>query len=116
MTWPRIAFAPILLVSLASQGKTWEDLYAGPSTPYVKHGVPAAYHQTTWCAQMAIEFIAAHRDVHDQHDVHRVRTPDQPQLLTRRLWSHGDTRLASRKPCRAQAQKRSLETSRSRRE
>ncbi len=42
---------------LASQGKTWEELYSGPSTNYIKEGVPAKYHQTTWCATKAVEFI-----------------------------------------------------------
>jgi len=36
---------------------TWEELYGGPSTPYVKHGIPAEYNQSTWCANMAIDFI-----------------------------------------------------------
>ncbi|NQT14414.1 MAG: sulfatase-like hydrolase/transferase [Planctomycetes bacterium] len=46
---------------LAAHGQSWEDLYQGPATPYVKHGVPAEYHQTTWCAEKAVEFIHEHR-------------------------------------------------------
>ena len=42
---------------LAQHGTSWEELYTGPETPYVKHGVPADLHQTTWCAEMAVEFI-----------------------------------------------------------
>jgi choline-sulfatase len=45
---------------LASKGKTWDELYTGPETPYVKHGIPAEYHQTTWCAEMTIAFIREH--------------------------------------------------------
>ena len=47
---------------LAAQGHTWEDLYDGPSTPYVKHGIPAECHQTTWCAEMAVDFIRQNTD------------------------------------------------------
>ena len=39
------------------QGQNWESLYGGKSTPYVKEGIPAEYSQTTWCANMAIDFI-----------------------------------------------------------
>jgi len=46
---------------LAERGKTWDELYGGPITPYVVAGVSAAYHQTTWCAEMAIEFMREHR-------------------------------------------------------
>jgi choline-sulfatase len=42
---------------LAAQGQSWESLYQGPETPYVKEGVPAQFHQTTWCAEAAIDFI-----------------------------------------------------------
>ena len=51
--WPENAYTQWL----ARQGQSWEGLYDGPRTPYVKHGVPAEYHQTTWCAEMAIDFI-----------------------------------------------------------
>ena len=33
---------------LKSKGKTWEELYTGRATGYVKEGIPAEYHQTTW--------------------------------------------------------------------
>ena len=46
---------------LAAKGKTWDELYAGPGNNYVKHGIPAEYHQTTWCADMAIKFIRAQK-------------------------------------------------------
>jgi arylsulfatase len=42
---------------LTSKGRTWEELYAGPSTGFVKQGVPGEYHQTTWCAETTIDFI-----------------------------------------------------------
>ncbi len=51
--WPENAYSRWL----AAQGKSWEELYGGPSTPYVKHGIPAEYHQTTWCTEMAVDFI-----------------------------------------------------------
>jgi len=51
--WPENAYTQWL----AQQGKSWEELYDGPSTPYIKHGVPAEYHQSTWCANRAIDFI-----------------------------------------------------------
>jgi len=55
--WPGNAYTQWL----TAHGKTWEELYNGPATPYVKHGVPAEFHQTTWCAEMAIEFIRNHQ-------------------------------------------------------
>ena len=42
---------------LEAHGTSWEELYQGPSTGYVKEGVPAEFHQTTWCAEKAVEFI-----------------------------------------------------------
>lgn len=51
--WPENAYTQWL----TSKGKTWEELYDGPSTEYVKHGIPAEYHQTTWCAEKTIEFL-----------------------------------------------------------
>ncbi len=51
--WPENAYTHWLI----RQGKTWDELYGGPSTPYVKHGIPAEYSQSTWCANMAIDFI-----------------------------------------------------------
>lgn len=46
---------------LAAQGHSWEELYQGPITPYVIGGVPADLHQTTWCANIAIDFIRRHK-------------------------------------------------------
>ncbi|HUT92024.1 MAG TPA: sulfatase-like hydrolase/transferase [Thermoguttaceae bacterium] len=56
--WPENAYTQWL----ASRGRSWDELYTGPATPYVKHGVPAEYHQTTWCAERAVEFIRRNRD------------------------------------------------------
>jgi arylsulfatase len=53
--WPENAYTRWL----AERGKTWDELYDGPETPYVKQGIPAEYHQTTWCADRAIDFIRA---------------------------------------------------------
>lgn len=48
---------------LGSHGKTWDGLYhGGRETPYVKEGVPADFHQTTYCAEKTIDFIREHRD------------------------------------------------------
>ena len=51
--WPENAY----IQWLDKQGTSWEELYSGPATPYVKHGIPAEYNQSTWCANMAIDFI-----------------------------------------------------------
>jgi arylsulfatase A-like enzyme len=51
--WPENAYTQWL----HSKGTSWEELYGGPSTAYIKHGVPEEYNQTTWCAERAIEFI-----------------------------------------------------------
>jgi arylsulfatase A-like enzyme len=48
---------------LAQEGQSWESLYDGPKTAYTKHGIPAAYHQTTWCANKTIDFLQQHQDV-----------------------------------------------------
>ena len=53
--WPENAYTQWL----TKHGQSWEQLYNGPSTRFVKRGVPAKWHQTTWCAEMAIEFIQA---------------------------------------------------------
>lgn len=42
---------------LESKGQSWDQLYQGETDGYVKVGVPAQYHQTTWCAEKTIEFI-----------------------------------------------------------
>ena len=51
--WPENAYTQWL----TQQGQTWDTLYKGQSTPYIKEGIPAEYSQTTWCANMAIDFI-----------------------------------------------------------
>ncbi|MCA9087924.1 MAG: sulfatase-like hydrolase/transferase [Planctomycetaceae bacterium] len=51
--WPENAYTQWL----AKQGVTWEELYQGPQQGHVKEGIPTKYHQTTWCAEMAIEFM-----------------------------------------------------------
>jgi len=53
--WPENAYTQWL----TSKGQSWESLYSGPSTGFVKEGVPAEYHQTTWCAEMTCDFIRA---------------------------------------------------------
>lgn len=55
--WPENAYTQWLEL----QGHTWDELYSGPATPYVKHGIPAEFHQTTWCANRAIDFMRKHR-------------------------------------------------------
>lgn len=47
---------------LRSKGVSWEELYSAPEVDHVKPGVPTEYHQTTWCAEMAIEFIKENRE------------------------------------------------------
>ncbi len=47
---------------LAAQGKTWEELYQFPPAAYSGPGIPAQYHQTKWCADMAIDFMTERRD------------------------------------------------------
>ena len=56
--WPENAYTQWL----QSKGQSWEQLYSGPSTGFVKEGVPAEFHQTTWCAEMAIDFIRSNTD------------------------------------------------------
>ena len=51
--WPENAYTQWL----TKKGQNWKDLYSGPGTPYVKEGVPTEYHQTTWCAEMTMDFI-----------------------------------------------------------
>jgi arylsulfatase len=51
--WPENAYTQWL----TQRGVTWEQLYRGREHKYVKAGVPAEHHQTTWCAEMAIEFL-----------------------------------------------------------
>ena len=51
--WPENAYSQWL----HTKGTSWDQLYDGPSTGFVKAGVPAEFHQTTWCADMTIDFI-----------------------------------------------------------
>lgn len=51
--WPENAYTQWL----HAKGQRWEELYSGHATGYVKEGVPAEFHQTTWCAEMAMDFI-----------------------------------------------------------
>lgn len=51
--WPENAYTQWL----ARQGLSWEQLYTAPETGSVRAGIPARYHQTAWCAEMAIDFI-----------------------------------------------------------
>lgn len=53
--WPENAYTQWL----HSKGQNWDELYSGPTTGFVKQGVPAEFHQTTWCAEMTIDFIRA---------------------------------------------------------
>ncbi len=46
---------------LAARGRTWDELYDGPISDYVIAGVPAEFHQTTWCAEMTVDFIRRYR-------------------------------------------------------
>lgn len=58
--WPENAYSQWL----AARGTCWEELYQATDsgTPYVQHGVPAEFHQTTWCAERTVAFIEAHSD------------------------------------------------------
>ena len=46
---------------LREKGRDWHDLQGRKISPYVQEGPPADYHQTTWCAEKAIEFIRANQ-------------------------------------------------------
>ncbi len=56
--WPENAYARWL----EAQGQTWGDLYHVPDGAYAYPGIPTEYHQTTWCAEMALDFIDQSRD------------------------------------------------------
>ena len=56
--WPENAYTQWL----TAKGTSWEELYDGPTTPYIKHGIPAEFSQTTWCANMAIDFLREQQD------------------------------------------------------
>lgn len=55
--WPENAYTQWL----AKHGTSWDKLYSSPESSYVKQGIPAQFHQTTWCAEMAIQFIEQYR-------------------------------------------------------
>jgi len=47
---------------LTSRGKTWDELYQRQKGALAYAGVPAEYHQTKWCADMAIDFMTEKRN------------------------------------------------------
>lgn len=51
--WPENAYQQWL----TAKGQRWDDLYGEPEVDHVKAGIPAEFHQTTWCSEMAIDFI-----------------------------------------------------------
>lgn len=51
--WPENAYTQWL----TAQGRSWDELHGQPISDYVTRGIPAEFHQTTWCAEMAIDFI-----------------------------------------------------------
>lgn len=48
---------------LHDKGLTWDKIYDNPpaDSPFIRHGVPAEHHQTTWCAEKTIDFIHENR-------------------------------------------------------
>lgn len=56
--WPENAY----IQWLHQQGLSWEDVDGFPDGTFAGPGVPSEYHQTTWCAQMAMQFIDERRD------------------------------------------------------
>ncbi|MBM4080015.1 MAG: sulfatase, partial [Planctomycetes bacterium] len=46
---------------LQAKGVQWKDVYEGPKGRPAYPGVPAPLHQTTWCFEKAMEFIAEPR-------------------------------------------------------
>ena len=55
--WPENAYTQWL----TSKGKSWEELYRGAGTSYIKEGIPDEFHQTTFCAEKTIDFIRANQ-------------------------------------------------------
>lgn len=55
--WPENAYTQWL----HAKGHRWNELYSGPATAYVKEGVPSELHQTTWCAEMTMDFIRGNK-------------------------------------------------------
>lgn len=56
--WPENAYTQWL----EKQGQSWESLHTEAGTDYVKPGPPTEFHQTTWCAEMTIDYIKRHSD------------------------------------------------------
>ncbi len=56
--WPENAYTQWL----TAHGQSWDELYSGTETRFTKQGVPAQWHQTTWCAEMAVDFIRDNQD------------------------------------------------------
>lgn len=54
--WPENEYAQWL----EERGQSWSKLLGPRRSDYVQEGVPAEFHQTTWCAEKAIEFIRKH--------------------------------------------------------
>ncbi len=55
--WPENAYTNWL----TSRGQSWDELYSGHESRFVKEGIPAEFHQTTWCAEKACEFMREHQ-------------------------------------------------------
>lgn len=57
--WPENAYTQWL----TAHGQSWDDVYhRGQTWQFVREGVPAEFHQTTWCAERTVEFLKTHRD------------------------------------------------------
>lgn len=56
--WPENAYSQWL----EKNGVSWEELHTSEGSNYVKPGPPAQFHQTTWCAEMAIDFLTRHKN------------------------------------------------------
>ncbi len=56
--WPENAY----IHWLEAQGQSWDQLYRRPPGGEPYPGVPAEFHQTTWCAEKTIEFLREDRD------------------------------------------------------
>ncbi len=49
---------------LSRKGVTWDELYENPpsGSAFWQNGIPAEYHQTTWCAEETIRFLEENRE------------------------------------------------------
>ena len=70
---------------LRKKGVSWEELYSAPEIDHVKPGVPTEYHQTTWCAEMTIDFIKENQNQPwlfsvNMFDPHHAFDPPQEYL------------------------------------